>query len=80
MQEPIRSLKTVRAIAEETVRDAPGNFAIAAVLPGEARGAYAEVLVVGTNSANESRTVIIGVDRSLSETAIRKAFADSLPN
>jgi hypothetical protein len=40
----LQSLKTVRAIAEAAVRELPGNFTVAAVLPGEARGAYAEVL------------------------------------
>ena len=78
MHAHLQSLKTVRAIAEETVRNAPGDFAIAAVLPGEAHGAYAEVLVVGTTGVNQSRTMIIGVDRSLSAIAIREAFAANL--
>lgn len=71
----LQSLKSVRAIAESAVRDLPGNFTIAAVLPGEARSAYAEVLVVG--DAEPSR-VLIGVDRHSTELAIREALAAKL--
>jgi hypothetical protein len=47
------SLKNVRAIAESAVRELPGDFTIAAVLP--ARSAYAEVLVVVHEPASSPR-------------------------
>ena len=77
---PLQSLKTVRAIAEATVRDLPGNFTVAAVLPGEARGAYAEVLVVGAQRGAEHKRLIIGIDRKATEFAIREALAAKLLN
>ena len=76
----LQSLKTVRAIAEAAVRDLPGNFTIAAVLPGEARGAYAEVLVVGTPCGAEPTRMLIGVNRESSESAIRESLAAKLRN
>ena len=76
----LQSLKTVRAIAEAAVRDLPGNFIVAAVLPGEARGAYAEVLVVGAVCGAEPTRMLIGVDRESSEAAIRESLAAKLLN
>ena len=76
----LQSLKTVRAIAEAAVRELPGNFTVAAVLPGEARGAYAEVLVVREQHDEEPKRMLIGVDRDSSESAIRQAFAEKLLN
>jgi len=57
----LQSLKTVRAIAEAAVRELPGNFTVAAVLPGEARGAYAEVLVVRQQRDEEPKRMLIGI-------------------
>jgi hypothetical protein len=71
------SLKNVRAIAESAVRELPGDFTIAAVLP--ARSAYAEVLVVGTRAGIEPTRVIVGIDRQSSEGAIRATLAANLP-
>jgi hypothetical protein len=76
----LQSLKTVRAIAEAAVRELPGNFTVAAVLPGEARGAYAEVLVVRQHRDEEPKRMLIGVDRESSESEIRQAFAEKLLN
>jgi len=76
----LQSLKTVRAIAEAAVRELPGNFTVAAVLPGEARGAYAEVLVVRQQRDEEPKRMLIGIDRDSSESAIRQAFAEKLLN
>ena len=76
----LHSLKTVRAIAEATVCDLAGNFTIAAVLPGAARGAYAEVLVVRAQRGGEPKRMLIGVDRDSPESAIREAFAAKLLN
>jgi hypothetical protein len=76
----LQSLKTVRAIAEAAVRELPGNFTVAAVLPGEARSAYAEVLVVREQRDEEPKRMLIGVDRDSSESEIRQAFAEKLLN
>ena len=76
----LQSLKNVRAIAEAAVHDLPGDFTIAAVLPGEARSAYAEVLVVRAPLGAEPTRVIVGVDRQSTEFAIREAFAARLLN
>jgi len=76
----LKSLKTVRAVAEAVVRELPGNFTVAAVLPGEARGAYAEVLIVREQRDEEPKRIVIGVDRDSSESEIRQAFAKRLLN
>ena len=55
----LQSLKNVRAIAEAAVRDLPGDFTIAAVLPGEARSVYAEVLVVRAPLGAEPTRVLL---------------------
>ena len=78
--DPLHSLKAVRAIAEAAVRDLPGDFTIAAVLPGEARGPYAEVLIVGGHREAEQKRLIIGIDRHSTEFAIRETLAAKLLN
>lgn len=78
--ESLQSLRALREIAEAAVRDLPGDYAIAAVLPGEARGAYAELLVVSGQHDAEHRRLIIGIDRHATELAIRETLAAKLLN
>lgn len=79
MNPHLQTLQAVRAIAEAAVKDVSTDFSVAAVLPSEAHGAYAEVLVVRTQTADEPKSLLIGVDRESSDVAIRAAVAASLP-
>lgn len=78
MNLPLQSLKAVRAIAEAVVRELSADCTIAAVLPSEAHGPYAEVLVVRPQSGGEPKRVVIGINRDSSPFAIRAAFAAKL--
>jgi hypothetical protein len=74
----LSSLQTVRAIAEAVVRDGRDDLEVTAILPGEAHGTYAEVLLVRRRPEAEPVRMVIGIARDLSELAIRQSFAAKL--
>jgi hypothetical protein len=71
------SIQTLKLIAEEVAREQRDDLQVTAVLPGEARGAYAEVLLVLRRGAAATH-LLIGVARDMSEAAIRQSFAANL--
>ena len=72
------SIQTLKLIAKEVARDQRDDLEVTAVLPGEARGSYAEVLLTCHPPGADATHLLIGVARDMSETAIRQRFAASL--
>ena len=73
-----RSVQTIREIAEAVARDERENVEVTGVMPGEARGVYAEVLMVRRAPGAEAKQIIIGVERHLSEADLRRTIATKL--
>ena len=72
------SMQTLKLIAEEVARDERKDLQVTAVLPGEARSSYAEVLLLAHPPGADATQILVGVARDMSETAIRQQFAASL--
>jgi hypothetical protein len=75
---PCCSIHTLKAIVEEVARRESRNLEVRAVMPGEAHGAYAEVLVANCRPGSSASRLLIGVARDLPEDVIRQTFADQL--
>lgn len=73
-----RSVQAIREIAEAVARDEREPVEVTGVMPGEARGRYAEVLVVRRSPGAEAKQMLIGVARDLPEADLRDAIATKL--
>jgi hypothetical protein len=73
-----RSLERVKAIAEAVARDVHDRVEIAGVTPGEARRGHAEIVAVHRDLETGAQVVVIGVDRSLTEPALREQISIQL--
>ena len=72
------SMQTLKTIAEEVARAERADLEVTAVLPGEARSSYAEVLLMRHPLDADAVQLLVGVARDLPEPMIRRTFAASL--
>ena len=73
-----QSLQTLKEIAEAVTRDERDDLEVTAVIPGEARGAYAEVLITRSSPGTGPAQMVIGVPRDLPEPDLRRTFTSKL--
>ena len=72
------SVERVMAIAEAVAREDHDGVEIRGVTTGEARQAYAEIVVAWPNPDCTTYVVTIGVDRRLTEVALRAQISGKL--
>jgi hypothetical protein len=73
-----RSLERIKAIAEAVAREVHDRVEIAGVTPGEARRGHVEIVAVCLDPDAAVEVVVIGVDRSLTEPALREQISIQL--
>src|SRR5262249_10229688 len=71
-------LVRVKAIAEAVAREMRDGVEIRGVTSGEARRAYTEILVTSRAPDAAPRVLVIGVDRRLTEPALRAEIIQKL--
>jgi hypothetical protein len=73
-----KSIEVIKAIAEAVARDERSDVEITAIMPCEARGAYAEVLVTRRRPGAGPAQALIGIARDLPESELRRIFSARL--
>jgi hypothetical protein len=73
-----RSLERIKAIAEAVAREVHDCLEIAGVTAGEARRGHTEIVAVRRDPDAEAQVIVIGVDRSLTESALREQISTQL--